>query len=104
MSSHNNTKIKFDVTKYWLLLFLFQNSNLRIKSREREDLGVNLFNLQEEVNHSQKQLASHNKLLAELEDTRATLEKQVNQTQVIYKEAAQKIAHFKEQGEHMCHH
>jgi septal ring factor EnvC (AmiA/AmiB activator) len=75
-----------------------QKSNFKSKAKEREDLGVNLFNMQEEVNRSQKQLTSLNKKLLELEETRFSLEKKLKETQATYKAEAQKISANKEKG------
>ncbi|KAJ1527299.1 hypothetical protein ONE63_008819 [Megalurothrips usitatus] len=75
------------------------NSNFKIKSKEREDLGVNLFNLQEEVAHSRKQLASYRKSLTEFEETRSSLEDELQKLRTVFKEEQQKMNHVKAQEE-----
>ncbi|XP_034242637.1 coiled-coil domain-containing protein 40 isoform X2 [Thrips palmi] len=77
------------------------DSNLKAKAKEREDLGVNLFNLQEEVAHSQRQLASYRKSLAEFEETRANLEKELKTLNNVHKAEAQKISDIQKQEDKM---
>lgn len=79
-------------------IFLQQNSNLKVKAKEREDLGVNLFNLQEEVALSQRQIASYRKSLAEFEETRNNLEEELKTLQTVHKEEAKKISDLQMQG------
>lgn len=75
-----------------------KTNNLKRKAKEREDLGVNLFNLQEEVSLSQRQITSFNKTLAELDDKREGLEEELTKLRSVFKEETRRISDIVAQG------
>ncbi|XP_026284357.1 coiled-coil domain-containing protein 40 [Frankliniella occidentalis] len=76
-------------------------SNLKMKAKEREDLGVNLFNIQEEVSQSQKQISSCKMSLTELEEKRASIEEDLKKNRNLHKQEVEKISHAHAQEENM---